>query len=216
MGAVKPMVRLPSTNSRIWSNVSRSMFCMMMFIHPQHDTFLRLSRSGSPRIGNNLPLRARPALETNHPFRLIPHWIILGLEKRCYIVYSPLMLKLKVGFGFLPSILLITAGLGFSHTGTGKIHGVVKDATGAVVPSATVTIAHTATGGQNKTQTNVSRLLLFPVDSGGRVSNLRRIGWDGCVEGRAEPAGRPIRRGGARAEIGNHGHRGHRRRGRHA
>src|SRR2546429_2761969 len=80
MGAVKPMVRLPSTNSRIWSNVSRSMFCMMMFIHPQHDTFLRLSRSGSPRIGNNLPLRARPALETNHPFRLIPHWIILGLD----------------------------------------------------------------------------------------------------------------------------------------
>src|SRR5438034_10770168 len=79
MGAVKPMVRLPSTNSRIWSNVSRSMFCMMMFIHPQHDTFLRLSRSGSPRIGNNLPLRARPALETNHPFRLIPHWIILRL-----------------------------------------------------------------------------------------------------------------------------------------
>src|SRR6266699_2310324 len=79
MGAVKPMVRLPSTNSRIWSNVSRSMFCMMMFIHPQHDTFLRLSRSGSPRIGNNLPLRARPALETNHPFRLIPHWIILLL-----------------------------------------------------------------------------------------------------------------------------------------
>src|SRR5437773_5558050 len=81
MGAVKPMVRLPSTNSRIWSNVSRSMFCMMMFIHPQHDTFLRLSRSGSPRIGNNLPLRARPALETNHPFRLIPHWIILRLDK---------------------------------------------------------------------------------------------------------------------------------------
>src|SRR5207247_10180250 len=88
MGAVKPMVRLPSTNSRIWSNVSRSMFCMMMFIHPQHDTFLRLSRSGSPRIGNNLPLRARPALETNHPFRLIPHWIILTVSTCLQFIYN--------------------------------------------------------------------------------------------------------------------------------
>src|SRR5260370_3548048 len=78
MGAVKPMVRLPSTNSRIWSNVSRSMFCMVMFIHPQHGTLFRLSCSGSSRIGNNLPLRARPALETNHRFRLIPHWTILS------------------------------------------------------------------------------------------------------------------------------------------
>src|SRR5207247_2794155 len=28
----------PSTNSRIWSIVSRSMFCMVIFIHPQHCT----------------------------------------------------------------------------------------------------------------------------------------------------------------------------------
>ena len=35
------------------------------------------SRSGSFRIGNDLPVQARPALETNHRFRLIPHWIIL-------------------------------------------------------------------------------------------------------------------------------------------
>src|SRR5438876_11966515 len=97
MGAVKPMVRLPSTNSRIWSNVSRSMFCMMMFIHPQHDTFLRLSRSGSPRIGNNLPLRARPALETNHPFRLIPHWIILPIDTWVVRAYTATTLILAVG-----------------------------------------------------------------------------------------------------------------------
>ena len=82
--------------------------------------------------------------------------------KSGYIVYSPLMLKLKMGFGFLPSILLITAGLGFSQTGTGNIQGVVKDATGAVVPSATVTIVHTATGGQNKTQTNEVGFYFFP------------------------------------------------------
>ncbi len=72
------------------------------------------------------------------------------------------MLKLKMGFGFLLSILLITAGLGFSQTGTGNIQGVVKDATGAVVPSATVTIVHTATGGQNKTQTNEVGFYFFP------------------------------------------------------
>src|SRR5204863_7142323 len=105
MGAVKPMVRLPSTNSRIWSNVSRSMFCMMMFIHPQHDTFLRLSRSGSPRIGNNLPLRARPALETNHPFRLIPHWIILivrfmGAPVERLAGFSYVFLGLALGLSF--------------------------------------------------------------------------------------------------------------------
>src|SRR5205823_9067023 len=76
MGAVKPMVRLPSTNSRIWSNVSRSMFCMVMFIHPKHGTFLRLSLRlishwkhfappGSSRIGNEPPLQAHSALDNS-------------------------------------------------------------------------------------------------------------------------------------------------------
>src|SRR5213592_3933519 len=78
MGAVKPMVRLPSTNSRIWSNVSRSMFCMVMFIHPKHGTFLRLSLRlishwkhfappGSSRIGNEPPLQAHSALDNSTP-----------------------------------------------------------------------------------------------------------------------------------------------------
>src|SRR6266849_2984859 len=73
------MLRLPSTNSRIWSIVSRSMFCMVIFIHPQHCTLFHRSRSGSFRIRNDLPVQARPALETNHRFRLIPNWIILKL-----------------------------------------------------------------------------------------------------------------------------------------
>ena len=103
---------------------------------------------------------ARKVLE--HVRTRVRNALNVGLEKQPYIVYSPLMLKLKMGFGFLPSILLITAGLGFSQTGTGNIQGVVKDATGAVVPSATVTIVHTATGGQNKTQTNEVGFYFFP------------------------------------------------------
>src|SRR5712692_1767667 len=80
------MLRLPSTNSRIWSIVSRSMFCMVIFIHPQLCILFHRSRSGSFRIGNNLPLQARPALETNHRFRLIPHWIILTLASALTIL----------------------------------------------------------------------------------------------------------------------------------
>src|SRR5438552_13677731 len=72
------------------------------------------------------------------------------------------MLKLTTGFRYFLSILLITAGLGFSQTGTGNIQGVVKDATGAIVPSAKVTIVHTATGGQNQTQTNEVGFYFFP------------------------------------------------------
>src|SRR5580700_10342642 len=68
-GAEKPMVRLPSTNSRIWPNVSRSMFCMVIFIHPQHCTLF-----SAPSI------QAHLALETTYPSRLIPRWIILGLD----------------------------------------------------------------------------------------------------------------------------------------
>jgi hypothetical protein len=38
------------------------------------------ARSGSPRIGITLPVRARPALESHRPFRLIPRWTILLLS----------------------------------------------------------------------------------------------------------------------------------------
>jgi len=72
------------------------------------------------------------------------------------------MLVRKVGPCYFLSILLITAGPGFSQTGTGNIQGVVKDATGAIVPSAKVTIVHTATGGQTQTQTNEVGFYFFP------------------------------------------------------
>ena len=49
-----------------------------------------------------------------------------------------------------------------AQTGTGNIQGTVKDATNAVVPSAKVTIVHTATGGQRNTLTNEVGFYLFP------------------------------------------------------
>ena len=56
------MARLPSTNSRICSNVSRSVFCMVIFIHPQHRTLFRRF------------IQAHAALETISSFGLVPHW----------------------------------------------------------------------------------------------------------------------------------------------
>src|SRR5574341_1542986 len=49
-------------NSRICSSESRSRFCIVMTIHPQH------ASSG------RLPFQAHPALETNSRSRLGPHW----------------------------------------------------------------------------------------------------------------------------------------------
>src|SRR5260370_36740095 len=89
-----------------------------------------------------------------------------------------------MGFGYLPSILLITAGMGFAQTGTGNIQGVVKDATGAVVPSAKVAIVHTATGGQNKTQTNEVGFYFFPsIQVGEYQISVESAGMDSCKGG---------------------------------
>src|SRR5438034_4893556 len=132
------------------------------------ESFTEACSSPSDRataVRETFRLRVRPRMVARriagHIRTRVRSGLMLAL-KSGYIVYSPLMLKLKMGFGFLLSILLITAGLGFSQTGTGNIQGVVKDATGAVVPNATVTIVHTATGGQNKTQTNEVGFYFFP------------------------------------------------------
>src|SRR5205809_6774510 len=56
------------------------MFCMVMFIHPKHGTFLRLSLRlishwkhfappGSSRIGNEPPLQAHSALDNSPPVK---------------------------------------------------------------------------------------------------------------------------------------------------
>ncbi len=49
-----------------------------------------------------------------------------------------------------------------AQTGTGNIEGVVKDATGAVIPAARVSITHVATARQYDTQTNDIGFYLFP------------------------------------------------------
>ncbi|MBI3684590.1 MAG: TonB-dependent receptor [Acidobacteria bacterium] len=58
--------------------------------------------------------------------------------------------------------LLLACLAAFAQTGTGNIQGVVKDATGAVLPAANVTITHTATGRQYETQSNEVGFFLFP------------------------------------------------------
>jgi predicted extracellular nuclease len=50
----------------------------------------------------------------------------------------------------------------YAQTGTGAIQGTVRDATGAVVPKAAVTIVHTATGGERTSETNDLGFFLFP------------------------------------------------------
>ena len=50
----------------------------------------------------------------------------------------------KAGAFYFGSILLLTT-LCWAQTGTGKIQGTVKDASGAVVSNAKVTLIHAAT-----------------------------------------------------------------------
>ena len=58
--------------------------------------------------------------------------------------------------------LLLTVS-GWAQTGTGNIQGTVKDATGAVVPGARVTITHTPTARPNSTTTTELGFYLFQI-----------------------------------------------------
>ena len=58
--------------------------------------------------------------------------------------------------------LLVSAALGWAQTGTGNIQGIVKDATGAVLPGATVTLTHVQTSRQYTTPTTEVGFYLFP------------------------------------------------------
>jgi len=59
-------------------------------------------------------------------------------------------------------LFLLLTNLCWAQTGTGKIQGTVKDATGAVVPNAKVTLVHTATNNQRTSVTNDVGFYLFP------------------------------------------------------
>lgn len=58
--------------------------------------------------------------------------------------------------------ILLAAALCRSQTGTGNIQGTVKDISGAVVPKAKVTLVHTATNRQYRTETTEVGFYLFP------------------------------------------------------
>lgn len=67
----------------------------------------------------------------------------------------------------LACLPLAVAAVGLAQTGTGSIQGTVKDATGAVVPKAKVTVVHTATTRQYASETNEIGFYLFPAMQSG-------------------------------------------------
>jgi hypothetical protein len=62
--------------------------------------------------------------------------------------------------GLLP--LLLAVALGWAQTGTGSIQGTVRDATGAVLPGAKLTLTHTQTTRQYTTTSTEVGFYLFP------------------------------------------------------
>src|ERR687887_228669 len=59
-------------------------------------------------------------------------------------------------------LAVLVPALASAQTGTGRISGIVKDATGAVVPGATVSAVHEETGVRQETVTTQAGLFLFP------------------------------------------------------
>ena len=65
-------------------------------------------------------------------------------------------------------LFLCAAGVCLAQTGTGSIQGTVRDASGAVVPKANVTVVHTATTREYTSVTNEAGFYLIPaLQSGG-------------------------------------------------
>jgi carboxypeptidase family protein/TonB-dependent receptor-like protein len=59
-------------------------------------------------------------------------------------------------------VLLATSLTAAAQSGTGRISGIVKDASGAVVPGVTITATHDETGIKHELVTNEAGLFLFP------------------------------------------------------
>jgi hypothetical protein len=59
-------------------------------------------------------------------------------------------------------LALLTASAGLAQTGTGRISGLIRDATGALAPGVTVTALHEDTGVRHETVTTDGGLFLFP------------------------------------------------------
>jgi hypothetical protein len=58
--------------------------------------------------------------------------------------------------------LLLLAAPSFAQTGTGRISGLVKDSTGAIVPGVTILAVHEETGIRHEPVTTEAGLFLFP------------------------------------------------------
>src|SRR5262249_26307360 len=71
------------TNSSISIKVSFSKFSIRNHSPAASDILFQ----ASSRIGIKLLLQVHAALETNSPFRLIPHWTILGLYAITLVAY---------------------------------------------------------------------------------------------------------------------------------
>jgi hypothetical protein len=81
--------------------------------------------------------------------------------------------------GWLACILLVTATFCWGQTGTGNIQGIVKDASGGVIPHAKITIVHTETARQNRTEANDIGFYLFPyVQSGAYEISVESAGME--------------------------------------
>ncbi|MBI3280281.1 MAG: TonB-dependent receptor [Acidobacteria bacterium] len=63
--------------------------------------------------------------------------------------------------------IALLAPVGSGQTGMGKIEGTVKDASGAVVPGAKVTVTHVPTARRHETSTNQAGLYIFPAVQNG-------------------------------------------------
>src|SRR6266700_7686308 len=61
-----------------------------------------------------------------------------------------------------PAVLLFLCSAAFAQTGGGTVQGTIKDATGAVIPGAQVTILNVATSREYRTTTNEAGFYAFP------------------------------------------------------
>jgi hypothetical protein len=59
-------------------------------------------------------------------------------------------------------ILLLLAGSAWGQSGNGSVRGTVQDATAALIPGATVVLANTATGVEQRTTSNAAGIYVFP------------------------------------------------------
>jgi hypothetical protein len=69
---------------------------------------------------------------------------------------------IKTQLGILAVLFLAVCGLHAQVAGSGNIQGTVTDATGAVVPNATVTLTDTLSGVAHVTLTDNAGVFLFP------------------------------------------------------